>query len=218
MPLVPVEQPASLSEIAYTQIRTSLLRGELAEQKSISVVALSAQLQMSRSPVATAVVRLVNEGLLVQNPNGSAAVRTLDKDELLDALQVRATLEGLAAELACPLLDDGTIDELDEIHSEFSRAVKAHDARTARIADLTFHQSIQRASGSAVLDEHLSRLQAQVLLTTYTESWAVSGPPALVEHAAVLEALRNGRAADSARLATEHVLAARSRVSRTWNK
>ncbi|SEE11103.1 DNA-binding transcriptional regulator, GntR family [Rhodococcus pyridinivorans] len=217
MPIAPIEHPLSLSDLAYDQVRSSLLRGEFPAGQTMSVVKLSNALNMSRSPVAAAVARLVSEGLLIQNPNGSAAVRTLEKQELLAALQVRANLEGLAAELACSLMTSADLQELSDSHNQFKASVESDDPHAARLADLRFHQLIQQSCGNTILDEHLSRLQAQVLLTTYTESWEVSGRPALAEHAAILDALHHGRSADAARLAREHILATRSRVGRTWH-
>lgn len=72
-----------------------MLNGGIRKGQVVSVVSIAADLGMSRSPVRSAIERLVSEGLMVLTPGG-AIVAIADSDELIDAVVVRATLEGLA--------------------------------------------------------------------------------------------------------------------------
>lgn len=55
--LKPVVRPASLTDLAYSQLREGVLSGGLLNGGRVSVVALAEQLGMSRSPVRSAVER-----------------------------------------------------------------------------------------------------------------------------------------------------------------
>ena len=57
-------------------------------------------LGVSRTPVRSALMRLEQEGLLEALPNGGYAVRTFSERDVSDAIELRGTLEGLAARLA----------------------------------------------------------------------------------------------------------------------
>src|SRR5689334_1942731 len=95
----PVQRPAGLSDLAYDQLRARILDGDFPSAQKMSVVSIADQLQMSRSPVRSAVERLVTEGLLVVTSSGIELAQ-LGFAELIDGLQVRSRLEGLAARLA----------------------------------------------------------------------------------------------------------------------
>ncbi|WP_104523547.1 GntR family transcriptional regulator [Blastococcus atacamensis] len=213
--LEPVARPSSLTDLAHARLRTAILDGDFAPGETLSVVALSEALNMSRSPVRAAVERLTTEGLLGQ-AGASVVVRAMSRSELLAALEVRAPLEGLAAELATPRLTDEQRAALRGLHSAYETAVSSGNIRTARKADLEFHQAIQTWSGNPVLIEHLERVQARVVVATYSAAWGGSQHKAVAEHQAVLEAVTAGdpRAAHAA--ASAHVINARLRAEREW--
>jgi GntR family transcriptional regulator of vanillate catabolism len=58
------------------------------------------KLGVSRTPIRAALVRLEQEGLLQALPNGGFAVRTFSERDVSDAIEMRGTVEGLAARLA----------------------------------------------------------------------------------------------------------------------
>ncbi|WP_211840745.1 GntR family transcriptional regulator [Saccharopolyspora hirsuta] len=212
-----VPRPKSLTELAYQELRDGILEGGFAPGRRVSVVSLAAEMGMSRSPVRAAVERLATDGLMTLTPGG-AFVPTAGRGDLLDALAVRAPLEGLAARLAAPQLADSDIDVLSSIHAEFDAAVKRGDTRVARKADFQFHQQVQTHCGNECLVEHLERVQARVILATYSTAWSSDQTKAVPEHALILAALsaRDGEAAG--RAATVHLENLAERVRREWRR
>ena len=85
---------------AQLRLREMILAGELAGGTRIAEVAISEMLGVSRTPVRSALMRLEQEGLLEALPNGGYAVRTFSERDVSDAIELRGTLEGLAARLA----------------------------------------------------------------------------------------------------------------------
>jgi DNA-binding GntR family transcriptional regulator len=172
---------------------------------------------MSRSPVRAAFERLSSEGLLSQVQGGlGALVAAPSHDELLDALSVRAALEGLAARLAAPRLTDRDVSKLEQIHGNFERAVSRDDTKRARRIDLEFHQYIQARAGNGVLVEHLDRVQAQVILGTYSTAWGSSQHRAVAEHADILRALATGNADEAEQSAVRHLHNLTGRLQAAW--
>ena len=55
---------------------------------------------MSRTPVRVALVKLEEEGLLEAIPSGGFAVRAFSERQAMEAVEIRGTLEGLAARFA----------------------------------------------------------------------------------------------------------------------
>lgn len=212
-----VARPKSLTDLAYRQLRDGILDGEFEVGRRLSVVSLAADMGMSRSPVRSAIERLASEGLM-RLTAGGAVIPAPGRGDLLDALAVRAPLEGLAAKLAAPQLEQSDVTALEAVHGRFERAVVDGDTRRAQKADLEFHQLIQARCGNDHLVQHLERVQARVILATYSTAWSSNQRQAVPEHARILAALigRDGEAAG--RAATVHLDNLAERVRREWQR
>jgi len=96
----PTEESSSQAVKAQQRLRELILTGELAAGARIAELALVELLGVSRTPIRAALMRLEQEGLLEGLPSGGYAVRTFSEREVADAIELRGTLEGLAARLA----------------------------------------------------------------------------------------------------------------------
>jgi len=92
----------ALSQTVRTQLRLRelILGGELKPGARIAELTLVERLGASRTPIRMALVRLQEEGLLEALPNGGYAVKDFSEADIHDAIELRGTLEGLAARLA----------------------------------------------------------------------------------------------------------------------
>lgn len=80
-------------------LRDMVLRGEFSAGERLAEVPLAERLKASRTPVRIALVTLEAEGLLDASPSGGYVVRRFTPQEIVDAISVRANLEGMAARL-----------------------------------------------------------------------------------------------------------------------
>ncbi len=96
------DDSAAVSQTVRVQLRLRelIVGGELKPGTRIAELALVERLGASRTPIRMALVRLQEEGLLEALPNGGFAVRDFSESDMHDAIEVRGTLEGLAARLA----------------------------------------------------------------------------------------------------------------------
>jgi GntR family transcriptional regulator, vanillate catabolism transcriptional regulator len=94
------DEGASQTARALLQLRELIVGGELKAGERIAELAMVERLAMSRTPIRTALVRLQEEGLLEALPNGGFVVRDFSEADIHDAIELRGTLEGLAARLA----------------------------------------------------------------------------------------------------------------------
>jgi GntR family transcriptional regulator of vanillate catabolism len=85
---------------AQLRLRQMILAGELPGGARIAELVLVEKLGVSRTPIRAALMRLEQEGLLQALPNGGYAVRTFSERDVADAIELRGTMEGLAARLA----------------------------------------------------------------------------------------------------------------------
>jgi GntR family transcriptional regulator, vanillate catabolism transcriptional regulator len=148
---------------AVVRLREMILNGKLAPGQRVAEAPLADLLGVSRTPVRQALPLLAQEGLLVENETRGYLVRAFTAEEITDAIDVRGTLESLAAQRVAErgvsksltrdlhrcledgdaLLEKRRIEEGDEAH---------YAAMNGR-----FHGLILTAAGSAILSAALER-------------------------------------------------------------
>jgi GntR family transcriptional regulator of vanillate catabolism len=149
---------------ALLALRELVLRGELRPGERVSELQMVERLGVSRTPVRMALVRLEEEGLLDAIPSGGFAVKAFSEREVLEAIEIRGTLEGLAARLAAERgvgrseleAAAACLDALDEVvrhdtvEVDISRYVELNAQFHALLIDLTgspaLARQIERAS------------------------------------------------------------------------
>lgn len=159
------ERSISQTLKAQLALRTLVLEGELSPGERVSELQMVERLGVSRTPVRLALVRLQEEGLLESIPSGGFSVKAFSEREVLEAIEIRGTLEGLAVRLAAErgviradLQSAGTclanIDELlrrDTVEIDISR----YAALNAE-----FHAKLISFAGSQALARQLERASA----------------------------------------------------------
>ena len=90
------------SQTVKTQVRLRelILGGELLAGDRVTELSLVDRLGVSRTPVRAALLALQDEDVLEPLPGGGCAVKAFSEAQIRDAIEVRGTLEGLAARLA----------------------------------------------------------------------------------------------------------------------
>src|SRR4030088_3634942 len=82
------------------QIREAILGGSIGAGERLNEVRLSKTLAVSRTPVRAALQALAGGGALGYAPNRGFTVREFPLDAIVDAYDIRASLEGVAARFA----------------------------------------------------------------------------------------------------------------------
>src|ERR1700720_221176 len=95
-----------LSSEAYEQVRSQILRRQLAPGTVLSEAALAAALGMSKTPIRHALLALQQEGLLELGPRRQLLVCGLPSARRTELREVREVLEGLAIAYACRQISD----------------------------------------------------------------------------------------------------------------
>ncbi|MEX3938559.1 GntR family transcriptional regulator [Paraburkholderia sp. BR10937] len=208
---------ASQTVKAQLGLRELILGGELAPGERISELGVVERLGVSRTPVRAALMRLQEEGLLEPIPSGGYAVRSFSENEIRDSIELRGTLEGLAARLAAERgithsmfrdLHD-CIDEIDELlvgelsEETFSRYVEANGR---------FHRLLAVASDSEVVARQIEKVATLPFASASAFVVVQSLDPraretlivAQAQHRAVLEAIESREGARAEALMREH--------------
>jgi DNA-binding GntR family transcriptional regulator len=88
-------KPISTQEAVVVSLRARILDGKIEPGVRLPELELAAELGVARPTVRAAIQTLCHEGLLVREPNRSAHIPVLTRDEILDLFSVRIPLECL---------------------------------------------------------------------------------------------------------------------------
>ncbi len=237
MPLQTVEPQRLYRQIAE-QLRSLIASGEFSPGSRLPAERdLAKQLGVSRPSVREALIALEVEGIIDVRTgsgiyvrasdavNGAAAVRPKPSDPgewgPLELMRARELVEGEVAALAAR---NARRAQIAAIASALTQMREEADAGTIpRAGDEAFHTAVAQACGNEVLRDTVRgywNARSGPLferLGDYFENPA-SWDAALVEHSAVLEAIRRHDAA-AARLAMQaHLKKAYSRYSASWRR
>ena len=143
-------------------------------------------------------------GLVESTPYRGSRVRVFDDAALAEIQPVRAVLEELAAQLACPRLA-GDVSALEEEVESMREAAAAGDLGSLTRHDIAFHRRLVEAAGNAVLRQTWESLGVDGWITLTVYEVHVPPADAAEQHVALLEALRSGDAALAGREARAHI-------------
>ena len=203
---------------ALLKLRELILSGELKVGERVSELPLVDRLGVSRTPLRAALVRLGEEGLLDPIPTGGYAVRGFEERELYAAIEVRGTLEGLAARLAAERRPAAVeLADLGNCVALLDRLLAGSPITTRNFADYVelnekFHAQVIELAGSQLLTRQIERA---VSLPFASASAFVMVQAALPEaqtmfmiaqdqHRCVLQAIETGESARAEALMREH--------------
>jgi DNA-binding GntR family transcriptional regulator len=198
----------------YAQLRRLIICGAIAPGIRVSEAELSARLKVSRTPVREAMRRLLAEGLLVNDGGGARprmAVAPVGPVDVVELYQAAGALEGIVARRVA-VLSAGTRRELA---AEMRRRDAAFRAATKqRPLDFdalferhdAFHQALRDACAGATILALFAMMRPR--LDRYEWLYApLIGPDfsaTYAEHAAIVEAVRDGSAAAAERAVREN--------------
>ncbi|WP_455812843.1 GntR family transcriptional regulator [Pseudomonas graminis] len=152
---------ASLSEQVYGLLKELILERKIPGNSEMLESRLAEELQVSRTPMREALVRLAGEGLLERRGARSYTVRSVDIKEYLDTMALREMLEAEAVSKALDKIAPQTLDALiEELHA----LMETDQENLFWRYDEKLHNTIAEASGNVVLAHVLQGLRVNVRL------------------------------------------------------
>ena len=197
-----------LREVVFLTLRKAILKGELQPGERLMEIALANRLGVSRTPVREAIRMLEHEGLVVMKPRRGAQVAKITEQELNDVLEVRKSLEMLAANKACERMTEEDMKAMRDAGAEFRKlALNPNCDLTALTeADVAFHDTIYRGTQNRRLNQILANLREQMYRFRFEYLKDASIRESLVsEHEEIMRAVAGRDGELAAGLIGEHI-------------
>ena len=145
---------ASLADQVFEKLENDIIQGIYPKGEILTELKLVEQLGVSRTPIREALRRLEQERLIEDAGKGSK-VLGITEDDLLDIMNIRERIEGLAAYYAAMNITEEGKAELAHIVDLQEFYFNKHDADHLRKVDDEFHDAVCRLSGRTVITDTL---------------------------------------------------------------
>lgn len=149
----------TVSERVYEQLRGLIVMGELAPGEALDQRQLADLLEVSRTPLRQALIRLGQEGLVESRANSSARVALLSRSEAKELYALRAAIEPLVAKNACLALRSKDFLRLRALNKEASIAIKLRRYNDFVVYDREWHRDLYSHSTYSRAKEYVERLR-----------------------------------------------------------
>jgi DNA-binding GntR family transcriptional regulator len=195
-----------MSDVVYERLLDDILSGRRQVGEPLSELALTKVLKVSRTPVHNAMLQLIKDGLVKQDPNCRPVVMGVEAKDIIEIYEMRILLEGETAYRAATRMRTKTLQQLQRLHDKTAQPQPRKKwLKGWADYDAEFHKVIAKASGSRRLANDVSRyrlLHRGLNLFGFEEDEAPleTLQTAVDEHAQILDAIEHGkgRAARSA--------------------
>jgi DNA-binding GntR family transcriptional regulator len=202
------ESGNSLSETAYEQIKQKIVSLELAPGAVIDEARLQVELNLGRTPIREALKRLSLEKLVNIVPRRGMFVTDIGVTDLHYLFEARVPLESLAARLAAQRGTAQHWAQMNAVLAQLPPEGTPLDNETLIAIDRTCHEIVYRATANKFLQDTLVTMYTLSLrLWYYALAQITDMRSAVLEHAAILNALEHGQADEAARLTERHIRA-----------
>lgn len=203
----------TLADLAYREIKSRILSGEIGPQSELSERLLAEATQISRTPLRIAIQRLEKEGVIARMTNGALMLREVTLQQLLEITETRRILEGAAAaQAARAAAQSGLSPALIALRGKMEHYLSSADSAFDRFweDDDAFHLAIARAAGWEILPDILRALRETARRCTISRSHDDFATQA-AEHLAVIEAIAAGNDTEARAAMERHFDSVRQR-------
>ncbi len=186
-------------------MRRKILDGEFAPGESVLESRTAEMLRVSRTPVREALLQLEREGLLIAQ-GFERAVTNPTREEFVDLYICRAALERIVAERAARLATRSEIEVMATAIEEARGASAAGDHAGVLTANTRFHDQMIESARMPPLSQLMNTIRGQILVVRrHLLSDAAVESAICDEHAALLDAIREGNSGEAQRRMELHM-------------
>jgi len=207
-------QPALLlHDQIFQHLREQIIKGQLEEGKRLNEVNLQKMFKTSRTPIREAFRRLEAEGFVEFLPRKGAFVRSISVENLREATEVRAAIEGLAIRLAMRNVTPDHLGVLAQLLDDMDEAFKRRNIERYTALHYRFHKYIVEMSQNQILMRLYVSITEPFVTNRLTYKYFTKLPRyKKVDHRKIYELLASGKASKADRLIEQHIMAIQNSI------
>ena len=183
-----------LADDVYDQLFAGIISGRIGPGDRLIQETIAEQIDVSRTPVREALLRLEREGVIQPADRRGFVVREITEKEIRDSYQAREAIEGFAGKVVGDMHSEAALARLTET-LDTTAEQRQDSMESAYRANETIHRAIVVASGNGFLVELFDAVwNRQVAMRIYADLFNEMDLASnfYEDHASLLQALRRG--------------------------
>ncbi|OZV13909.1 hypothetical protein CIW83_00250 [Tissierella sp. P1] len=188
-----IKSKGTLAERTYDILKNAIVELELKPGELITEEDISEQLGVSRTPIRSALNRLLHEELIEMIPGKGTFVAQLTKKQIDDLLSIRELLESLSIQLAATLRTQEDLEKIEYIlyKQEQSFTGQFKSQQDFLTFDSEFHCLIAEISQNKYLEKQLLQILNNCRRYLNATTIDIIMPDVLKEHKELYEQIKN---------------------------
>lgn len=206
MPLKSI-QPARrrLADEVYEQLIEAIMQGDIGPEDRLVQEKLAAELQISRTPVREAMMRLEQDGVLEVSQRGSYRLYQMDDAEVRELYQARAAIEGQAVRILAHEPDPAQIESLRQIVQR-EEDICEPDTRAYFEANRNIHRAFVELAGNRFLLEMFDMIWGKAMAyRLFAAIEKVDLSKSLGDHMSLVDVIETGDKGAALEAITAHI-------------
>lgn len=199
----------SMEQFVYEELKKAILNRELAPGNQLIENIIAEKLNVSRTPIRSALKRLASEGLVNIVTNKGAFVIQPTIEEMVQAYEIRKELEIIGIKLGATKIDKSDIKRLKELINKEIIALNEKDINEYLLANKQFHMMVVKKSSNKFLMEFTEKIidQINIYLIFYDAFYDVDMKTIISpkEHERIVELLTQKKIGILEKVITEHL-------------
>ena len=200
-------QPARrrLADEVYDELIDAIMRREIGPDDVLVQEKLAAEMQISRTPVREALMRLEQEGVLQVSSRGSFRLYQLGDDEVKELYQARAAVEGQGARILAVRQDPEDWAVLRAL-IEREENLEDQSARGYFEANRNIHRAfVERANNRFLLEMFDMIWGKAMVFPLFASIENVDLAKSLGEHMELVDVIERGEKGEALEVFTQHI-------------
>ncbi|MBN3555838.1 GntR family transcriptional regulator [Fictibacillus nanhaiensis] len=199
----------TVEQKVYHLIKNAILNRQIAPGNQLFESAIAQKVNASRTPIRSAIMKLESEGLVNVIPNKGAFIVQPTIEEMVQAFEMRKTLEEMAIRKGFSNLAADEVKQLKQLLNEMKSAYKNRSIVPYQEKNNEFHLIIAKASGNSYLIEFMKKILSQI--TTYMVLYDVFNGDSnneeldILEHEQMILYIENGEKEKVKNLLLQHL-------------
>jgi DNA-binding GntR family transcriptional regulator len=194
------------TQTAYQLIFEKIVNGDIREGYPLLEVEIADQLNMSRTPVREALLRLRAHGLVDKVSKKGLFVKILSKDEVKQTYEFLEGVESMVSYLLAGSIEPEGIMALGRLIERMEKAFADNDMDAWVEADSQFHDTMLEYCQNPYIVAEMKK--ANILVRRVRDGivrYALDKEPSMQDHKALFEAIRDGDKDQARALTQAHI-------------
>ena len=200
-------QPARrrLADEVYDELIDAIMRREIGPDDNLIQEKLAAEMQISRTPVREALMRLEQEGVLTVSNRGTFRLYQMDDQEVKELYQSRAAIEGQGARILAVRNDPADVEALRAV-VEAEENLEDQSTRGYFEANRNIHRAFVEHAGNRFLLEMFDMIWGKAMaFQLFAAIENVDLSQSLGDHVALVDVIATGDKTEALEVFTAHI-------------